>query len=318
MKLESIKKIGVAGGGTMGSGIALIFAQKGYEVVVTDISDKFLENTKKIISINNKTLINEGLLSEDEAQESLKYITYSTDKNVFADADLIIEAIVEKMDIKQGYWKEVEEIAREDAIFATNTSGLSINGICEKVKNKGRFIGMHWWNPPHIIPLIELIKADDTTDDTVDILKQLVDNIGKKSVVVLKDANGFIGNRIQFAVYREALKIVEDGIATVEDVDNAMKYGPGFRYPVLGPFETADLGGLDTFYFISSYLFNELSCVKEPTQLQRELMDNKDLGVKSGKGFYDYPDKRGEEVMQRRDENFFKMLKYIHKEKNSN
>ncbi|MBP1925595.1 3-hydroxybutyryl-CoA dehydrogenase [Sedimentibacter acidaminivorans] len=318
MKLESIKKIGVAGGGTMGSGIALIFAQKGYEVVVTDISDKFLENTKKIISINNRTLINEGLLSEEEAQESLKYITYSTNKKVFADADLIIEAIVEKMDIKQDYWKEVEEIAREDAIFATNTSGLSINGICEKVKNKGRFIGMHWWNPPHIIPLIELIKADDTTDDTVNILKQLVDNIGKKSVVVLKDANGFIGNRIQFAVYREALKIVEDGIATVEDVDNAMKYGPGFRYPVLGPFETADLGGLDTFYFISSYLFNELSCVKEPTQLQRELMDNKDLGVKSGKGFYDYPDKKGEEVMQRRDENFFKMLKYIHKEKNRN
>nr|WP_312578610.1 3-hydroxyacyl-CoA dehydrogenase family protein [Sedimentibacter sp.] len=313
MKLEDIKKVGVAGGGTMGSGIALIFAQKGYEVVVTDIEEKFLDNTKKIISINNRTLINEGLLSEDEALESLKNITYSTDKRVFADADLIIEAIVEKMDIKQNYWKEVEEIAGESAIFATNTSGLSINGICEKVKNKGRFIGMHWWNPPHIIPLIELIKADDTADETVYLLKQLVDNIGKKSVVVLKDANGFIGNRLQFAVYREALKIVEDGIATVEDVDNAMKYGPGFRYPVLGPFETADLGGLDTFYFISSYLFNELSSAKEPTQLQKELMDNKKLGVKSGEGFYDYPGNKAEEVMQRRDENFFKMLKYIHK-----
>lgn len=314
MKLEDIRKIGIAGGGTMGSGIALIFAQKGYEVVVTDIAEKFLDNTRKIISIDNKTLINEGLLSEEEALESLKHITYSTDKKVFADADLIIEAIVEKMDIKQDYWRKVEEIAREDAIFATNTSGLSINGICEKVKNKGRFIGMHWWNPPHIIPLIELIKADDTADDTVNLLKQLVDNIGKKSVVVLKDANGFIGNRLQFAVYREALKIVEDGIATVEDVDNAMKYGPGFRYPVLGPFETADLGGLDTFYFISSYLFNELSCAKEPTQLQKELMDNKKLGVKSGNGFYDYPGNKVEEVMKRRDENFFKMLKCIHQE----
>ncbi|MFA9423200.1 MAG: 3-hydroxyacyl-CoA dehydrogenase family protein, partial [Sedimentibacter sp.] len=287
MKLEEMKKIGVAGGGTMGSGIAQIFAQNGYEVVVTDIAEKYLENTKRIILLNQKTLISEGLLTEEEAIESLKHISYSTDKKVFEDADMIVEAIIEKMDIKQEYWKEVEGIAREDCIFATNTSGLSINGICKNVENKGRFIGMHWWNPPHIIPLIELIKADETSEETVLLLKDLVAKIGKESVVVLKDVNGFIGNRIQFAVYREALKIVQDGIATVEDVDKAMKYGPGFRYPVLGPFETADLGGLDTFYFISSYLFNELSDEKKPTALQQELMDKGNLGVKSGKGWYD-------------------------------
>ncbi len=312
MKLQDIKKIGVAGGGTMGSGIAQIFAQHGYEVVVTDIADKFLENTKRIILLNQKTLINEGLLTEEEAQESLTHISYSTDKNVFKDADLIVEAIIEKMEIKQNYWLEVEGIAREDCIFATNTSGLSINGICSKLTNKKRFIGMHWWNPPHIIPLIELIKSDETSDETVQVLKELVAEVGKESVVVLKDVNGFIGNRIQFAVYREALKIVEDGIATVEDVDKAMKYGPGFRYPVLGPFETADLGGLDTFYYISSYLFNELSDVKNPTKLQQELMDNNNLGVKSGKGWYDYSEGKGEEAMSRRDENFYKMLKHIH------
>jgi 3-hydroxybutyryl-CoA dehydrogenase len=315
LKLQDIKKVGVAGGGTMGSGIAQIFAQNGYEVVVTDIAEKFLDNTRRIILLNQKTLIGEGLLTEKEAEESLKYITYSTDKSVFADADLIIEAIIEKMDIKQDYWKEVEAIAKDTCIFATNTSGLSINGICTKVNNKGRFIGMHWWNPPHIIPLIELIKADQTTDETVQVLKELVDKIGKKSVVVLKDVNGFIGNRIQFAVYREALKIVEDGIATVEDVDNAMKYGPGFRYPVLGPFETADLGGLDTFYYISSYLFKQLSDVKEPTKLQQQLMDANSLGVKTGKGWYDYSNGKGEEAMARRDKNFFKMLKHIHREK---
>jgi 3-hydroxybutyryl-CoA dehydrogenase len=315
LKLEDIKKIGVAGGGTMGSGIAQIFAQNGYEVVVTDIAEKYLENTKRIILLNQKTLIDERLLTEEEAQTSLKNISYSTDKNVFSDADMIVEAIIEKMDIKQDYWKEVESIARHDCIFATNTSGLSINGICQKVSNKGRFIGMHWWNPPHIIPLIELVKADETTEETVNLLKELVSKIGKESVVVLKDVNGFIGNRIQFAVYREALKIVEDGIATVEDVDKAMKYGPGFRYPVLGPFETADLGGLDTFYYISSYLFNELSDEKRPTKLQQNLMDNQMLGVKSGRGWYDYSDGKGEEAMSRRDKNFYKMLKHIHKEK---
>lgn len=312
MKLQDIKKIGVAGGGTMGSGIAQIFAQHGYEVVVTDISEKSLENTKRIILLNQETLISEGLLTENQAQEALKNISFSTDRGVFKDVDLIVEAIIEKMDIKQDYWKEVEEIAKEDCIFATNTSGLSINGICSKLKNKKRFIGMHWWNPPHIIPLIELIKADETTEETVTVLKELVDKIGKESVVVLKDVNGFIGNRIQFAVYREALKIVEEGIATVEDVDKAMKFGPGFRYPVLGPFETADLGGLDTFYYISTYLFNELSDTKQPTNLQQELMDNNNLGVKTGNGWYDYSDGKGEEAMARRDKNFYKMLKHIH------
>ena len=296
----------------MGSGIAQIFALHGFEVVITDIDEKLLENTKRIILLNQKTLINEGLLTKGKAEEALKKISFSTDKGVFADTDLIIEAIIEKMDIKQDYWKEVETIAKEDCIFATNTSGLSINGICSKINNKKRFIGMHLWNPPHIIPLIELIKADETTDETVNSLKELVDKIGKESVVVLKDVNGFIGNRIQFAVYREALKIVEDGIATVEDVDKAMKFGPGFRYPVLGPFETADLGGLDTFYYISSYLFNELSDAKQPTKLQQELMDNNSLGIKTGKGWYDYSEGKGEEAMARRDKNFYKMLKHIH------
>ena len=128
-------------------------------------------------------------------------------------------------------------------------------------------------------------------------------------MVVLKDVNGFIGNRLQFAVYREALKIVEEGVATIEDVDKAMKFGPGFRYPAIGPFETSDLGGLDIFYNISTYLFNDLSDTKEPTKLQQEKMDKHELGVKTGKGWYDYSDGKGEEAMARRDENFFRMYK---------
>lgn len=312
MKLEDIKKIGIAGAGTMGSGIAQIFAQNGYEVVIIDVAEKFLENAKKIISINQSNLIEENIITKEKAEDSLKNISYTTDKKAFADVDVIIEAIIEKMDIKQDFWEEVEAIAKEDAILATNTSGLSITEIYKKVKNKGRFVGMHWWNPPHIIPLIELIKGAETADETVELLTKLVQKIGKQSVVVQKDVNGFIGNRIQFAVFREALKIVEDGIATVEDVDKAMKYGPGFRYPVLGPFETADLGGLDTFYYISSYLFNELSDAKEPTPILQGLMDNRTLGVKSGKGFYDYSDGKDKEAMRCRDKNFFKMLKHIH------
>lgn len=312
MKLEEVKKIGVAGAGTMGAGIAQIFAQKGYEVVVTDIGEKYLENAKKIISINNSSLIEEKLITESEAENAMKKISFTTDKKAFSDADVIIEAIIEKIDIKQDFWKEVEEIAKEDAIFATNTSGLSITEISEKVEKKGRFIGMHWWNPPHIIPLIEIIRGKGTDDETVDLLVELVKAIDREPVVVQKDANGFIGNRIQFAVFREALNIVEQGIATVKDVDRAMKYGLGFRYAVIGPFETADLGGLDTFYYISSYLFNELGDAKEPSDMLKDLVDNNNLGVKSKKGFYDYSNGKDEEAMKNRDKMFFKMLKHIH------
>jgi len=311
MKLEDIKKIGIAGAGTMGSGIAQIFARKGYEVVVTDIKEEFLQNSKRLVNIFNSSLIEEGLMEVGEVENIEKNIKYSLDKKVFSDCDLIIEAIIEKMDIKQDFWKEVEEIAKSDAIFATNTSGLSINGISEKLKDKTRFIGMHFWNPPHIIPLVELIRGNETSDEVVNLLLDIVKKIDKEPVVVKKDAPGFIGNRLQFAVFREALNIVESGIASIEDVDKAMKYGPGFRYPIIGPLETADLGGLDTFYYISSYLFNDLSDTKEPHKILKDLMDKEELGVKSKKGLYDYSGGRDEEVIKRRDKMFFKMLKYI-------
>ena len=311
MKLEDIKKIGIAGAGTMGSGIAQIFARKGYEVVVTDIKEEFLQNSKRLVNIFNSSLIEEGLMEVGEVENIEKNIKYSLDKKVFSDCDLIIEAIIEKMDIKQDFWKEVEEIAKSDAIFATNTSGLSINGISEKLKDKTRFIGMHFWNPPHIIPLVELIRGNETSEETVNLSLELIKKIDKEPVVVKKDAPGFIGNRLQFAVFREALNIVESGIASIEDVDKAMKYGPGFRYPIIGPLETADLGGLDTFYYISSYLFNDLSDTKEPHKILKDLMDKEELGVKSKKGLYDYSGGRDEEVIKRRDKMFFKMLKYI-------
>jgi len=173
---------------------------------------------------------------------------------------------------------------------------------------------MHFWNPPHIVPLVELIKGNFTSDETVEVLKSLMDRIEKKPVVVQKDVPGFIGNRIQFAAFREALHILQEGVGTPEDIDMAMKYGPGFRYPVMGPLETSDLGGVDTFYYISSYLFKSLSDCKEPTEKLNELMESGKHGVKSKEGFYDYSDGKDEEAIKRRDRMFLKMLKHIHME----
>ena len=314
MKLEQIKKIGIGGAGIMGSSIAQIFARKGYKVVVTDVSEDLLESSKKLVKIFNSSLIEEEIMSKDEIKVVISNITYSTDKKVFSDCDLIIEAIVEKLDIKQVFWQEVETIAKKDAYLATNTSGLSINKIADLVKIKERFIGMHFWNPPHIIPLVELIKGNKTSYDTVEVLKKLLIKIGKEPVVVEKDAPGFIGNRLQFAVFRKAMHIVDKGIASAEDVDKAMRYGPGFRYPVIGPLQTADLGGLDTFYYISSYLFNDLSDIKEPPKMLQSKVESGKLGVKSKEGFYSYLQGQDEETIKERDKMLFKMLKYIKKE----
>jgi 3-hydroxybutyryl-CoA dehydrogenase len=170
---------------------------------------------------------------------------------------------------------------------------------------------MHFWNPAHIIPLVELIRGEKTSDEMVANLKNLLESLGKQAVVVNTDVPGFIGNRLQFAAFREALHIVEQGIASVEDVDKAMKYGPGFRYPIIGPLETADLGGLDTFYNISSYLFKDLGDEKEIPKMLEELIESNYLGVKTKKGFYDYSNGRDEDAIKRRDKLLFEMIKHI-------
>jgi 3-hydroxybutyryl-CoA dehydrogenase len=295
----------------MGSGIAQIFSRFGKTVIVNDIKEEYLTKSKDLIDIFNKSLIEEGLMNENEVENIFSKIKFSTDKNELKDCDLIIECIVEKLEIKQDFWEELEGIVKKDAYFATNTSGLSINQISSKLNDKSRFIGMHFWNPAHIIPLVELIRGEETSDEMVDNLKSLLKNIGKQAVVVNRDVPGFIGNRLQFAAFREALHIVEQGIASVEDVDKAMKYGPGFRYPIIGPLETADLGGLDTFYNISSYLFKDLGDEKEVPKMLVELIENNYLGVKSKKGFYDYSNGKDEEAIKRRDKLLFEMIKHI-------
>ena len=314
MEIADIKKIGVAGTGTMGAGIIQMLARKGFKVIATDLKEDYLDRGKHLISIFNDSLIEEGLMDRKEVAHIDENVHYSLDNSLLAQCDIIIEAIIENIQLKQDFWEEVEKTAREDAIFITNTSGLSITGIAKKVKRKNRLIGMHLWNPPHIIPLVELIRGEGTDDATVELVRELTKIIEKKPVVVQRDAPGFIGNRLQFAAFREALNIVESGIASPEDVDTAMKYGPGFRYPIIGPLETADLGGLDTFFYISDYLFEDLSDVKKPQKLLTDLMEKKELGVKSKKGIYDYSGGRDEEVIKRRDKLFFKMLKLISEE----
>lgn len=307
-----IKTIGISGAGTMGSGIAQIFSRRGINVILLDLKEEFLEKSKGLIEVFNENLIEVDLMSKEEDKTVFEHIKFTTDMADFAEADLIIETIVEKLEVKQAHWKELEAVAKEGAIFTTNTSGLSINAISQGVKNKDRFMGTHFFNPAHIIPLVEIIRGDETKDEVVDALESLLITIKKKPVVVNKDVNGFIANRLQFAMFREALYILEEGIGSPKAIDDAVRFGPGFRYPIIGPLQTADFGGLDTFNNISSYLFEDLADNKEPNKVLADLVENEDLGYKSGQGFFDYSGNIGREEIRRRDRKLMDMLKHIY------
>ena len=305
-----IKKIGIAGAGTMGASIAQTFALFYYEVTVYDIFETALDKAKRLVDINQETWIKSGIVSEEKSNELKGRISYSNDVQSFKDVDFLIEAILENIDVKHKFWKEVSELVREDTILCSNTSGLSITKIAEAVMYPERFAGMHWMNPPHIIPLIEVIQGQLTSDSTVDIVYELALKLEKKPVKV-KDAPSFVLNRLQQAILREALYIVQEGITTPEGVDDVMKYALGFRYAVFGPFEICDLGGLDIHNNISKYTFPDLCDYKEPFGLIKECVENNKLGVKNGAGFYDYSNGRDEEVIRYRDKMFTLLAKTL-------
>lgn len=311
--MKDVKKIVIAGAGTMGASMAETFAKYGYEVSVYDIYPKALEKAKKLIHINQETEVSEGIITEEESQKLLKKLSFSESTKPFREADFVVEAILENIQVKHKFWQEVSSIVPKDAILASNTSGLSITEIQKAVVCPERFGGMHWVNPPHIIPLIEVIQGEKTSDKTVENIYQMAKAVGKEPVIV-KDAPGFALNRIQLAILRECLHIVSSGIASKEDVDKVVKYGLGPRYACLGPLEVCDLGGLDIFYNIASYLYADLADDKEPSPLLAECFEKGNFGVKTGAGFYEYSNGRDEEVIRYRDEMYTKIAKCLFEE----
>lgn len=312
-----IRNIAIAGAGTMGAGIGQILAQHGYHIKLLDLTKTDLDRGRSTIQANIETLQAHDMITPEAIERIDRNISYTTAYEDVSEVDLVIEAIVEKLAIKQAFWTRVEPLVGPDTILASNTSGLSIDAMSETITKPERFIGMHFWNPPHIMPLVELIKGKQTTDEVVTRLETLCQRLGKVSVVVQKDVPGFIGNRLQFAVLREALHLLEAGIATAEDIDKAMRFGPGFRYPHLGPIETADLGGLDVFALISEYLNRELSDEKGVSARLQDKVLQGHLGTKTGRGFYDYPPDTLKQVLRQRDERLLAQLELSAKVNNN-
>ncbi len=305
------KRIVIAGAGVMGASLAQLYARAGYDTVLYDVVEAGLEKGRHQVMISQETMVSEGILTPAESDELINRISFTLDKNEFRKCDIVLECIIENMKIKQDFWYEVSRLAPADALLATNTSGLHVSEIATAVEGPERFMGQHWLYPPHILSLCEIIQGDKTTDENVAKMRKLVEGINAHPVAV-KDINGFIINRIQFAVLREALHIVEMGAATFEDVDTVLKSGMGVRYAVLGPFGIADHGGLDTFDHINSYLNAELADSKVGSPILHKLVEEGRFGVKSGAGFYDYSGDKADQAIKERDKKYIELAKVLY------
>lgn len=311
--MNEIKKIVIAGAGTMGYSMAQIFASKGYDVTLYNHKNATLKKAEEHIKDNVQTLVSTKEMTEEQAQTLLNHLTYTISEECFSHCDYIVENIVENLDIKLSFYQKVTPAIPESTIICTNTSGLSINKLATAVSHPERFIGMHWFNPPHLVPLIEIIKGDHTKDEVAKTVYDISKKIGKKPVIVNKDVPGFAANRIQLAVLREALYMVENGIVSPEGADDVMKYGLGFRYACLGPLETVDFGGIDTFEHISDYLMPDLCDSKKIPKLLDQHYQNKEYGVKTKKGFYDYSNGKDIEATKQRDQKMIQLYNALYK-----
>ncbi|MHC1596004.1 MAG: 3-hydroxyacyl-CoA dehydrogenase family protein [Candidatus Syntropharchaeales archaeon] len=282
----AINKVTVLGAGLMGNGIAQVCAQAGYEVVMRDIEDRFVENGMNTIKKNLEKSVKKGKMSEEDMKAILGRLTGVVDmKEAIKDPDLVIEAAPEIMDLKKSIFAEVDELAPEKTLLASNTSSLSVTEMASATKRPEKFIGMHFFNPVPVMKLVELIRGHLTSDETVKTIEEVSAKIGKISVLCI-DSPGFIANRIALPLLNEAYFTLMEGVATKEDIDTAMKLG--YNHP-MGPLELTDLIGLDTTLKILDIYYEEFKDPKyRACPLLRKMVRAGLYGRKTGRGFYDY------------------------------
>ena len=281
-----IQRIGVIGAGAMGSGIAQCFATAGFPVVVQDVSDAALERARVTIKTSLARQAKKGVLSDEDVAAALSRITTATDLSAMADRDLVIEAIVEKLDAKTDLLKKLDAICGADTAFASNTSSISLTQLAAASTNPGRVIGMHFFNPVAVMQLVEIIRALQTTDEVATAITEVARAIGK-SPHVSGDSYGFVVNRLLVPLINEAINCVHEGVATPEDIDSMMKLGA--NHP-MGPLALGDLIGLDVVLSIMETLHRGFDDPKyRPSPLLKQMVHAGWLGRKTGKGFAEYP-----------------------------
>lgn len=281
-----IKKIAVLGAGAMGGGIAQVAAQSGYDVVLSDVDIKYVN--KAIDRMNSfwQKSIEKGKMTAEQKEEALGRIKCSSGFSDFSDADMVIEAIIEDLEVKKNAFRELDNICKPEAILATNTSSMSITILANETKRPSQVIGMHFFNPPALMKLVEIIRGYYTGDDTVEVVSTTAKSMGKTTIEVKKDHPGFVVNRLMLIQYIEAMRLVEEGVATPQDVDIALKLG--LNHP-MGQFELQDFGGVDIGYHVLNYLYQEhKDALWNPPQSLKALIRAGRFGRKSGAGWFDY------------------------------
>lgn len=306
--MNSIKHILICGAGMMGKNIAFVMASNpDYQVALYDIHPT---DVAAGIRTNTKQLIEKEVLTQAELDERLSRISFTDDidSEYISSADFVIEAVFEDMQVKQETFAKLEARCRRDTIFCTNSSVMSPSQISEKLQYRERFVGTHFWNPGHLIPLVEVVKSDASSDETVQTVMDVLRSVGKKPVLCKKDVPGFIANRMQHALWREAISIVENGIADAATVDEAVRYSFGLRLPQLGPMENADMVGTDLTYNIHDYILKDLEDSHEPSRMLAELKEEGKIGFKTGEGFQKWTQEQAAESNASLNEYLIRML----------
>jgi 3-hydroxybutyryl-CoA dehydrogenase len=283
--VKEIRKVGVLGGGLMGSGIAQVSAMAGFDTVVREVSDAVSEKSKASIQKVLAKGIEKGKVTEKQRDDALSKLTFTTDLATLADCDIVIEAVVEDLEMKNAMWKDLNEVCSADTIFASNTSSLTIAAMAAACGRPEKMLGLHFFNPVPLMKLVEVVRTITTSDDTAEAAYNFAKKLGKEPVRA-KDNSGFIVNLLLIPYMIDAINALESNVASVEDIDKAMQLGAG--YP-MGPFTLLDFVGLDTTYKIAEIMFAEYREKRyAPPPLLKRMVIAGMYGRKSGKGFYDY------------------------------
>jgi 3-hydroxybutyryl-CoA dehydrogenase len=288
--------IAIIGAGLMGHGIAQIFAVHGHTVSLLDVNDELLVKAIENVRANLTLLAKNGIGKNEDIEGVVGRIKTTRDlKEAVSGVQFVIEAVAEQLELKQKLFQDMDSLCSPNAILATNTSVISITEIAARAKDRKRIVGTHFWNPPYLIPLVEVVPGEDTSPLAVDLTYDLLKSVGKHPVKVKKDVPGFVGNRLQHALWREAISIVDQGIADAATVDEVIKNSFGLRLPVLAPLETADMVGLDLTLQIHNYILKYIDRSTGPAPVLKEKVEKGELGFKTGRGFQDWD----QESMQR-------------------
>jgi 3-hydroxybutyryl-CoA dehydrogenase len=285
-------RIAVVGAGLMGHGIAQVFACAGYEVGVHDV------DTDALASVPERVRANLVAIGREPAPADAIAL-HERLEDAVAEVGIVFECVVERLDVKQRLFERLGRLTRPGAVLASNTSVISIGEIGRHTVDPGRVVGTHWWNPPYLVPLVEVVEAEETRIETVEWTIDLLDAVGKSPVHVRRDVPGFVGNRLQHALWREAFALVGEGVCDAETLDRVVREGFGLRLAALGPMENADLVGLDLTLAIHEYVLPHLDRTPGPVPILRQKVECGELGMKSGRGFLSWTDDEAQAVRDR-------------------